>query len=71
MRKDAAREAGLRPVRIPRRIVKGFEGKEDTIDSCYYLSLLDADGDVQEVCTFGVDKIVTVTRSRLPRMCFL
>jgi hypothetical protein len=66
VRKDAAREVGLRPLRTSRRIVKGFEGKVDIVDSCYYLPLLDADGDIQVVCADGVDEIATVARTRLP-----
>jgi hypothetical protein len=34
VRSDRAREAGLLPVRVPRWIVRGFEGKETTINSC-------------------------------------
>ncbi len=37
------------------------------MDSCYYLPLLDADGNVQVVCAYGVDEIATVARTRLPQ----
>jgi hypothetical protein len=58
---------GCGPVRVPRRIVRGYEGKETTVNNCFYLPLLDADGDVQVVRAYGVDDIVTVARSRPPQ----
>jgi hypothetical protein len=64
---EVARQAGLLPVRVPRRMVRGFEGKETTIDSCSYLPLFDADGNVQVIRAYGVDDIVTVARSRPPK----
>ncbi len=67
VRKEAAREVGLRPLRAPRRAVRGFEGKVVIVDSCYSLPRLDADGDVQVVCAYGVDEIATVARTRLPQ----
>ncbi len=45
---------------------RGFEGTETTINSCFYLQFLDADGNVQVICVYGVDDIVTVERSRPP-----
>ncbi len=48
-------------------MVGGFEGTEKIIDSCFYLQLLDADGNVQVICAYGVKDIVTVARSRSPR----
>jgi hypothetical protein len=35
------------------------------IDSRYYLPLLDADGDVQVICAYGLDEIATVARARM------
>ncbi len=64
VRNDTTRESGLRPIRVPRQIVRGYKGKETMIDNCFYLPLLDDDGDV--VCAYGVDDIVTVARSRPP-----
>ncbi len=53
---------------------QGIEGKETPIDSCYNLPLLEADGDVQVICAYGVEDIVTMARSSLPgtqETCFL
>ena len=55
------------PTRVHRRVVGGFEGTEKTINICFYLRLLDADGNVQVICAYGVDDIVTVARSRPPK----
>jgi hypothetical protein len=65
VRHEVAREAGLRPVRVPRWIVKGFEGKVNVMDSRYYLPLLDADGEVKVFCAYVVDEIATVARTRM------
>ncbi len=62
VRNGTASEAGLLPVRVPRRFGRGFEGKETTIDNCYYLALIDADGNMQVVCVYGVEDIVTMAR---------
>ncbi len=35
-------------------------------DSCYYLPLLDADGNYQVICTHRVKEITTMARTRLP-----
>jgi hypothetical protein len=57
VRSDTAREARLLPVQVPRRTFRGFDGQETTINSCYYLPLLDSDGDLQVVCAYRVDNI--------------
>jgi hypothetical protein len=36
------------------------------VGSCYYLPLLDADGNVQVICAYGVDEIANLARTRLP-----
>jgi hypothetical protein len=36
-------------------------------DSSYYLPLLDADGNIQVICAYGLDEIATATRMRLPQ----
>jgi hypothetical protein len=46
VRNDVAMEVWLQPPRTSRRAVRGFKGKVEIIDSCYYLPLLDADGDI-------------------------
>ncbi len=35
-------------------------------DSCYYLPLLDTDGNYQVICTHRVKEIATMARTRLP-----
>jgi hypothetical protein len=37
------------------------------VGSCYYLPLLDADGNVQVICAYGVDENATLARTRLPQ----
>jgi hypothetical protein len=68
VRKDSARRIGLQAVRSPRRAVKGHKGRVFITDSSYYLPLLDADSNIQVICAHGVDKINTVTRTRLPHI---
>jgi hypothetical protein len=59
--------AGLQLIRQPRHLVRGFEGKLTTIDCCFYLSVLDTDGNIQVILADGVDGIVTMARSRKPQ----
>jgi hypothetical protein len=51
---------------VPQACREGYEGRVFIMDSSYYLALLDADGNIQVVCAYGVDEITTVTRTRLP-----
>jgi hypothetical protein len=53
VRKESAWRIGLLAVKIPRRALKGYEGKVFITDSSYYLPLLDADGNSQVVCAYG------------------
>ncbi len=66
LRKESARRMGLSPLWVARWLVRGFEGSAIITDSCYYLPLLDADGNYQVLCAYGVEKIATVARTRLP-----
>jgi hypothetical protein len=59
---------GLQGVRAPRQAIKGYQGEVLITDSVYYLPLLDADGNIQVVCAYGVDEIANVTRTRLPHV---
>jgi hypothetical protein len=64
---ETACVAGLQPIRQPRPLVRGFKEEETAVDSCFYLLLLDADGNIQVICTSEGDDIATVTSSRPPR----
>jgi len=66
MRKESARRMGLRPLRAAMRSFRGSEGSVIITDSCYYLPLLDTDGNHQMICAYGVEEIATVNRTRLP-----
>ncbi len=66
VRKESARRMGLCPLRAARWSVRGSKGSVIITDSCYYLPLLDTDGNNQVICAYGVEEIATVTRTRLP-----
>ncbi len=66
VRKESARRIGLQGVRAPRQAIKGYQGEGLITDSAYYLPLLDVDGNIKVIRTFGVEEIAVVNRTRLP-----
>ncbi len=68
VRNESARKIGLQAVRTPRQAIKRYKGEVLITDSDYYLPLLDADGNIQVVCSHGVDEMATVTCTRLPQV---
>jgi hypothetical protein len=66
MRTEAARGMDLQSIRIPRQAIKGYQGVGTITDSVYYVPLMDADGNVQVIRAYGVEKIAVVARTRLP-----
>ncbi len=66
MRIEAARRIDLQIMRVPRQAIKGYQGVGTITDSVYYLLLMDADGNIQVICAYGVEEIAVVARTRLP-----
>ncbi len=55
---------GLQFTRQPKYLVRVFEGRLTTIGSCFFLPVLDTDGDKQVTRAYGVYDIATVALSR-------
>jgi hypothetical protein len=55
---------GLQPIRQPKCLVRVFEERQTTIGGCFFLPVLDTDGDKQVTRAHGVDDIATVALSR-------
>jgi hypothetical protein len=66
VRKESARRLGFWPVRTVQRFVKGFKGSTVFINGCHFLPLVDPLGNHQVICTYEVEEIATVAKTRLP-----